>query len=79
MPRTHHYDVTTDVVETTAILCEKCEDPRCYFTSTFNEPLFPPPEEVRAVIVAFPFRFPVTSPVDDTVAVLVLELDQVKL
>lgn len=41
-----------------------------------TDPLFPLD---RAVIVTCPDRFPVTTPLDDTVAVVVLELDQVKL
>ena len=47
------------------------------FTSICTDPLFP--SEVLAVIVTVPDRFPVTSPPEDTVAVLVLELDQEKL
>jgi hypothetical protein len=35
--------------------------------------------DVWAVIVTFPFRLPVTTPLADTVAALVLELDQMKL
>jgi hypothetical protein len=50
-----------------------------HFTSIFNDPLFPSLVAIRAVIVTPPFRFPVTTPLADTVAVLVLELDQVKL
>jgi hypothetical protein len=44
-----------------------------------TDPLFPPFCDVCAVIVALPDRLPVTTPVPDTVAVLVLELDQKKL
>ena len=47
-----------------------------HFTLICNDPLFPP---VWAVIVTLPFRFPVTTALADTVAVLVLELDQMKL
>src|SRR4029079_19740498 len=50
-----------------------------YFTSILTDPLFPPFCDVCAVIVTFPDRLPVTTPLPDTVAVLVLELDQKKL
>jgi len=43
-----------------------------------TDPLFPPFCDVCAVIVTFPDRLPVTTPLPDTVAVLVLELDQKK-
>jgi hypothetical protein len=41
-----------------------------------TDPLFPPFCAVCAVIVTLPDRFPVTTPLPDTVAVLVFELDQ---
>jgi hypothetical protein len=44
-----------------------------------TDPLLPPFSDVWAVMVTFPERFPVTTPLPDTVAVLVLELDQKKL
>jgi len=47
-----------------------------HFTSILTDPLFPPFCAVWAVIVTFPDRFPVTTPLPDTVAVLVFELDQ---
>jgi hypothetical protein len=50
-----------------------------HFTSIFNDPIFPPLAAIRAVIVTPPFRFPVSTPLADTVAASVLELDQVKL
>ena len=43
-----------------------------------SDPLFPPLGDVWAVIVTSPFRFPVTTPLSDTVAVLEFELDQKK-
>src|SRR5215213_3451275 len=49
-----------------------------HFTSSCIDPLFPPLDDVWAVIVTSPGRFPVTTPLADTVAVLVLELDQKK-
>ena len=50
-----------------------------HFTSICKDPLFPPACDSWAVIVTFPDFFPVTTPVAETVAVLVLELDQTKL
>jgi hypothetical protein len=47
-----------------------------HFTSICNEPLVPPVTDVWAVIVTVPGRFPVTTPLGETVAVVVLELDQ---
>ena len=49
------------------------------FTTIEIDPLFPPVAAVFAVIVTVPDRFPVTTPLADTVAMLVLELDQRKL
>jgi hypothetical protein len=43
-----------------------------------DDPLFPPPDDVLAVIVTLPDSFPVTTPVEDTLALSVLELDQRK-
>jgi hypothetical protein len=53
-------------------------DPR-QFTTIEIDPLFPPLCDVCAVIVTVPDLLPLTSPVADTVAVLVLELNQTKL
>jgi len=50
-----------------------------HFTSICTDPLFPPVDDVWAVIVTFPDRFAVRTPLADTVAVFVLELDQKKL
>jgi hypothetical protein len=53
--------------------------PKGQFTTSEIDPLFPPVRDVRAVIVTVPGRLPVTTPFADTVAVLLLELDQRKL
>jgi len=60
-----------------ALLPGECR--RGQFTVIEIDPLFPPVADVFAVIVTVPVLFPVTTPVVDTVAVAVLELDQRKL
>src|SRR5687768_15782669 len=50
-----------------------------FLASIFNGPLLPPADDVWAVIVTLPDRFAVTTPLADTVALSVLELDQRKL
>jgi hypothetical protein len=54
------------------------EGRRGQFTVIEIDPLFPPVAAVFAVIVTVPVLFPLTTPVAETAAVAVLELDQRK-